>query len=263
MTETTPAPAPTANETTGEYLTEYKIRLEKVGTVEGFNGEFLTAGDLEPLCRRMIGDCDREYLIAVALGPDAKPVAVHTVSIGTLTAALGHPRETFKFCIHTSAHAVVLAHNHPSPDVTPSGADLSVTKRMIKAGKLIGIPLLGSLIIGRDGNWSDVFDHLQSKPKPPPTQPDQPEPSEPPPEPSDDDTEPPDDDTSNDDDTDGSDDDTDDDTDDITNDDDDDDDTEPSEAPDDVAEPSDDITKPEVADLPDDLSEALRRFYED
>ncbi len=250
MTDTTPAP--TTNDTTGKYLTEYKIRLEKVGTVEGFDGEFLSAGDLEPLCRRMIGDCDREYLIAVALGPDAKPVGVHTVSIGTLTSTLGHPRETYKFGCEVSAHAIVLAHNHPTPDVTPSSADIQSTHRMIRAGQLIGIPLLGSLIIGRDGNWCDIFDHLPKQ---------TPEPSDTPPEPSDDDTEPSDDNTSNDDDRDTEDDrnDSDESADDLT----DWDDTEPPEPSDTDTEPPDNDTKPDVDDLPDDLSEALRRFYED
>lgn len=71
------------------------------------------------------------------------------VSEGTLTASLVHPREIFKSAIQHSAHAIILAHNHPSGDATPSREDREVTERLVQAGKVIGIEVLDHLIIGR------------------------------------------------------------------------------------------------------------------
>jgi len=145
------------------YLAEYRVRLERIAVIDGFEGQYLSAEDAEPICRHMIGDADREHLIAVALGPDARPVGVHTVSIGTLDMTVGAPREAFKFLVVVGAHRFVLAHNHPSPDTTPSSADYKATARMQDVGKLAGIPLVASLIIGRDGNWCDILDQMRDR----------------------------------------------------------------------------------------------------
>lgn len=148
---------------TGEYLTEYRVRLTKVAQIEGFDIAYHKAADIEPLCRHMIGDADREHLIAIAVGPDMKPVGIHTVSIGTLDQTVAAPREAFKFLVSVGAFAFVLAHNHPVPDETPSPADLSATKRMVDVGNLAGIPLLASLIIARDDRWTDILKHLEKR----------------------------------------------------------------------------------------------------
>lgn len=78
---------------------------------------------------------------------------IDKVSVGTLTASLVHPREIFKSAIRRSAHAIVLAHNHPSGDPTPSREDREVTLRLIQAGKLLGIEVLDHLVIG-DGRYT-------------------------------------------------------------------------------------------------------------
>lgn len=74
------------------------------------------------------------------------------VTGGTLTASLVHPREIFRSAIRRGAHAVILAHNHPSGDPTPSREDREVTLRLIQAGKVIGIEVLDHLVIG-DGRY--------------------------------------------------------------------------------------------------------------
>ena len=171
---------PTANKTTGKYLREYRVQLETVAKIPQFADAFECPADAEPMCRTMIGNADREYLIAVALGCDARPIGVHTVSIGTLTQASAHPRETYKFALEASAQAVIIAHNHVSTDVTPSPADIESTKRMIQAGDLLGVPLVAHLIIGREKQWCNVFDFLDQDAGEPDTQQDEqpaPEPS--------------------------------------------------------------------------------------
>ena len=90
---------------------------------------------------------DREHLIALFLNARQQVIAVDVISVGTLTASLVHPREFFKGAIMFNAAAVIMAHNHNSGDPTPSQEDKDTTKRMIKAGELLGIPFLDHVII--------------------------------------------------------------------------------------------------------------------
>ncbi len=79
-------------------------------------------------------------------------IRVHESSIGTLSASLVHPREVFRAAITHTAAAVILAHNHPSGDPTPSKEDRALTARLTQAGDLVGIPVLDHLVIG-DGRF--------------------------------------------------------------------------------------------------------------
>ncbi len=76
-------------------------------------------------------------------------IRVDKISDGTLDTLLVHPREVFKAAIAANAAAVVLAHNHPSGDPTPSEADIKVTRDLIRAGQLLKIEVLDHIIIGR------------------------------------------------------------------------------------------------------------------
>jgi DNA repair protein RadC len=89
----------------------------------------------------------KEHFLAIYL--DARNVPVHeeTISIGSLNANIVHPREVFKPAIAHSAAAVILVHNHPSGDVSPSQEDLQLTARLVEAGRLIGIEVLDHVII--------------------------------------------------------------------------------------------------------------------
>jgi DNA repair protein RadC len=77
------------------------------------------------------------------------------ISIGTLNANLIHPREVFKPAIENGAAAVILAHNHPSGVVKPSEADIEVTSQLVEVGKIVGIPLIDHVIIGK-GKFTSV-----------------------------------------------------------------------------------------------------------
>jgi DNA repair protein RadC len=91
---------------------------------------------------------DREHFRVVILNTKNQVLAVETVSVGSLNSSLVHPREVFKPAVLKSAAAVILLHNHPSGDATPSGEDLEITRRLAEAGKLIGIEVLDHIIIG-------------------------------------------------------------------------------------------------------------------
>ena len=99
---------------------------------------------------------DREHFWAVHLTARSVPVAIETVSIGTLTASLVHPREFFKAAIVAGAAAVICAHNHPSGNMEPSPEDLSATKRLVSVGDLVGIPVLDHLILDGAGRYSSL-----------------------------------------------------------------------------------------------------------
>lgn len=94
---------------------------------------------------------DREHFLAIHLDSRNMILGVETVSIGSLNYTIVHPREVFKAAILLNAAAVILAHNHPSGALTPSDEDISLTKRMMQAGKLIGIEVLDHVIVTKDG----------------------------------------------------------------------------------------------------------------
>jgi len=83
-----------------------------------------------------------------------KVIKVDEVSVGSLTASLVHPRETFKAAIRESAAAVIFIHNHPSGDVKPSQEDILLTRRLVQAGEVLGIQVLDHIIIGDGTHFS-------------------------------------------------------------------------------------------------------------
>ena len=91
---------------------------------------------------------DREHLVALFLDIRNRVIGQKTVSVGSLHANIVHPREVFKDAIARSAAAIIVAHNHPSGDPSPSEEDCNVTARLKEAGSLIGIQLLDHIIIG-------------------------------------------------------------------------------------------------------------------
>jgi len=84
---------------------------------------------------------------------DVKSQVIHDeiISLGTLTMNLVHPREVFRPAIEHSAASVILVHNHPSGDPTPSAEDLKVTQQLVAVGRLIDIEVLDHVIVGEDG----------------------------------------------------------------------------------------------------------------
>ena len=97
-------------------------------------------------------DATDEYLYLFCLDTKANIIGVHEISHGTLSASLVHPREVMKRALLNNAHSMILVHNHPSGDPTPSEEDYETTNRMKECGKLMGIPLLDHIIIG-DGRY--------------------------------------------------------------------------------------------------------------
>lgn len=101
---------------------------------------------------------DREHFCALLLNTKHQVVARETISVGTLNSSVVHPRELFKAAIKRSAAAIILVHNHPSGDPTPSREDREITRRLFEAGTIIGIEVLDHIIIG-----DNKFVSLKSK----------------------------------------------------------------------------------------------------
>lgn len=106
-----------------------------------------TAEDAGNLVRKYLEGADREHVVALMLNTKHYINAIHTVSVGSLDASIVHPREVYKAAILSNASGIICAHNHPSSDTTPSNEDIQVTKRLVEAGKVLGIDCLDHLIV--------------------------------------------------------------------------------------------------------------------
>lgn len=104
--------------------------------------------DVDALLRSRLVHLDRERFVVVLLNTKNAVLSTHTVSIGTLSSSLVHPREVFRPAIQASAAAVILVHNHPSGKSEPSREDRDATRRLAEAGQTIGIEVLDHVIIG-------------------------------------------------------------------------------------------------------------------
>ena len=90
----------------------------------------------------------KEQFMLALLDTKNKIIATPTISIGSLSASVVHPREVFAEAIKYPCASIILVHNHPSGDPTPSREDIAVTERLVKAGKVMDLPVLDHIIIG-------------------------------------------------------------------------------------------------------------------
>jgi DNA repair protein RadC len=124
-------------------LTKRKYRGKEPRVIRGPED----VAKLVPQMKRL----EREHFLVVLLNARHEVDAIETVSVGSLNASIVHPREVFKPAILASAASVVLVHNHPSGDPEPSEEDLSITKRLVECGELLGIGVLDHVIIASRG----------------------------------------------------------------------------------------------------------------
>lgn len=109
-----------------------------------------TSAEVYVLLREEAATWDREHFLVLALDGKNRLLGVETISVGTLTASLVHPREVMKGLLLANAAAFIVAHNHPSGDPTPSAEDVAITKRVKDCADLFGIRLLDHVILGRE-----------------------------------------------------------------------------------------------------------------
>ncbi len=104
---------------------------------------------------------DQEHFVVLMLDTKNRVVGSKTISVGTLNSTLVHPRECFKPALVRSAAAVILCHNHPSGDPTPSAEDVALTQRLREAGRLLGIEALDHVILGEAGRYVSLRERGQ------------------------------------------------------------------------------------------------------
>jgi DNA repair protein RadC len=106
-------------------------------------------------------DRDKEHFYVMHMNSRQQVNLVELVAIGTLDNTPFHPRETFRRAVIEGACSIIVAHNHPTGDVTPSEADIKVTRKLHNAGEILNIPLLDHLIIS--GHSGDFFSFKDNK----------------------------------------------------------------------------------------------------
>lgn len=100
--------------------------------------------------QEFLSQMDRELFCIVNLQADLRPINMNIVSVGALDHALTHPREVFKSAILSNASGMILIHNHPSGNLTPSQADIAVTDRLQRAGAILGIQIYDHIIVSKE-----------------------------------------------------------------------------------------------------------------
>ncbi len=130
----------------------YKVRVKLVRERAGDFGPAMNcAADVAELLRDELVSLDREQIFCLHLDVKNRLISRETVSTGTLSSAICHPREIFKAALLANAASVVLAHNHPSGDPEPSREDIELTRRLIRVGLLLGVPVLDHVVVAEDG----------------------------------------------------------------------------------------------------------------
>ncbi|MDD3839614.1 MAG: DNA repair protein RadC [Clostridia bacterium] len=131
-------------------------RISSMGTEERYS--ITTPRDAANLLMGEMRHLKKEHFKVIELNIKNQVMGIESVSIGNINTSIAHPREVFSNPIKVGCASIILAHNHPSGDPKPSSADIKVTKRIVEAGKILGIEVLDHIIIG-DG----IFISLKQK----------------------------------------------------------------------------------------------------
>ncbi len=111
--------------------------------------------DVKTLVMEDMRYLDREHFKVIYLDRKGGIIVAEDISVGGLHSSIAHPREVFKNAIKRSAAAIILVHNHPSGDPSPSNEDMETTRRLVEAGQIVGIEVLDHVIIG-DNNYCSM-----------------------------------------------------------------------------------------------------------
>ena len=133
------------------------LKMIKESSVLYANRRISKPNEIVDLLKIFLEDCDREKLIVCCLNTKNEPTSISVVSVGSLNTSIVHPREVFKTAVMSNSASIILAHNHPSSDVTPSKEDIDITERIKQGGNILGIKLLDHLILG-DGKYLSLLE---------------------------------------------------------------------------------------------------------
>ena len=129
-------------------IASYHIKLVREGS-NLYESKEITRPDIaSEILYKYLKGTDRENFVILLLDTKNHVIGINTVSIGSLSASIVTPREVFKTAILANAAAIILGHNHPSGETSPSREDIAVTERLVKAGKIMDIKVQDHIIIG-------------------------------------------------------------------------------------------------------------------
>lgn len=135
-----------------ELTIRYSVKADATGQPVVIGRTLSTPAASAAALTALLQDEPGEVFAILCLSTKHRVIAYHEVSRGTLDATLVHPREVFKAALLSNAASIILTHNHPSGDSTPSPDDHQLTRRLVDAGRLIGIKVLDHIIVG-DGRY--------------------------------------------------------------------------------------------------------------
>jgi DNA repair protein RadC len=118
------------------------------GALAAQHGRIASSADVVALLRGRACVDEGEVFYVVALNAELGPLTIAEVARGSLTSMTVTPREVFRLAVAVGAFAVILAHNHPSGDPSPSVEDLDLTRRLVAGGQVLGVPVLDHVILG-------------------------------------------------------------------------------------------------------------------
>lgn len=104
--------------------------------------------DVHTMLKRYYRFHDREEALIICLDNKNAPTHIHSLAVGSINQCIISPQTVFRVALLAAAAQIILVHNHPSEDPTPSKEDQQITERLVKAGELMGIRLIDSLIVG-------------------------------------------------------------------------------------------------------------------
>jgi DNA repair protein RadC len=135
-------------------LISFRVIREEASEVSGFGAvsprRIAGPADVEALLGAYMRGLPQEELWAIPVDVKSNVLGLHLLYRGSLNSSVVRPAEVFRVGILTNAASLLIVHNHPSGDPTPSGADVATTRALIEAGKLLELPLIDHVIIGAD-----------------------------------------------------------------------------------------------------------------
>lgn len=137
----------------------YRVSLVRDGSVTADKHSLTSTFGSAMVLMEFLEGTDREHFVVMMLDRRHKIIGINTVSVGTLDASVVHPREVFKPAVLCNASVIIIGHNHPSGDVSPSEHDNLCTERIKKAGNIMGIKLLDHIIIGDNCQYYSYADN--------------------------------------------------------------------------------------------------------
>lgn len=133
-------------------LPRYRVTLVREGSVSNNNNHIRTPEDVVNILSADYDAAVVEMAQMLALDTKNKIIGIFVISTGSLNASIIHPRDIFQRAILSNAASVILVHNHPSGDPTPSSEDIELTNKLVQVGKMMDLPILDHVVIG-DGKF--------------------------------------------------------------------------------------------------------------